>query len=414
MDRDFTPEQHRARRRSALAKSALLVGLIGVLGWTGHHFLSPSVKRSDLLVEVVERGPLEATVTASGTVVPRQQETVSSPAGAAVRAVLVSLGERVKRGTVILQLDTTASQLELHNLEEQLASSRATLRSEQLQLEDSLRQARSRRELKAIDLESREARVARLERLEGGGIVSKAELLEARLDVKRTRVEVSQIDDGLLSLRKRQKAELERLERENAILEAQRADQARRIEMSSVKAPIDGVVTAIVPQAGTAVAEGASLATIAAEASFSVEAAVSDFYAPLLKAGQGVHVRASTNTFGGRVSRILPTEDASRLMLFIELDDPAADNLYANLRVDADVVIERKPDVLQVRRGPAIEDGGGGQVYVIEGDRAVRKAVRFGLRGPQQIEVVGGLAAGDRIIVSDVQSWQGLSQIRIR
>ncbi len=414
MDRDLTPEQHRARRGSALAKAVLLVGFIGALGWTGHHFLSPSVKRSDLLIEVVERGPLEATVTASGTVVPRQQETVSSPVGAAVRAVLVSLGERVERGTVILQLDTTASQLELHNLEERLALSRATLRSEQLQLEDSLRQARSQRELKAIDLESREARVARLEQLKGGGIVSKAELLEARLDVKRTQVEVSQIADGLLSLRKRRRAELERLERESAILEAQRADQARRMEMSSVRAPIDGVVTAIVPKAGTVVAEGASLATIAAQASFSVEAAVSDFYAPQLKPGQGVRVRASTNTFGGHVSRILPTEDASRLMLFIELDDPAAANLYANLRVDADVVIERKPDVLHVRRGPAIEDGGGGQVYVIDGDRAVRKAVRFGLRGPQQIEVVGGLAAGDRIIVSDVQSWQGLSQIRIR
>ena len=197
MDRDLTPEQHRARRRSAVAKSVLLVGIIGALGWTGHRLLSPSVKRSDLLVEVVERGPLEATVTASGTVVPRQQETVSSPAGAAVRAVLVSLGERVKRNTVILQLDTTASQLELHNLEEQLASSRATLRSEQLQLEDSVRQARSQRVLKAIDLESREARVARFERLAGEGIVSKAELLEARLDVKRTRVEVGQIDQGV-------------------------------------------------------------------------------------------------------------------------------------------------------------------------------------------------------------------------
>jgi HlyD family secretion protein len=414
MDRDFTPEQHRVRRRSALAKSVLLLGLIGVLGWTGHRLLSPSVKRSDLLVEVVERGPLEATVTASGIVVPRQQEAVSSPAGAAVRAVLVSLGERVRSGTVILQLDTTASQLELHNLEEQLASSRATLRSEQLQLEDSMRQARGQRELKAIDLESREARVARLERLAGDGIVSKTELLEARLDVKRTRVEVGQIDDGLLSLRKRQEAELERLQRENAILEARRADQARRIEMSSVKAPIDGVVTAIVPKAGTVVAEGAALAIIAAEVAFGIEATVSDFYAPLLKPGQRVRVRASTKTFGGRVNRILPTDDASRLMLFIDLDDPAVDHLYANLRVDADVVIERKPNVLQVRRGPAIEDGGGGQVYVIDGDRAVRKAVRFGLRGAQQMEILGGLAAGDRIIVSDMQSWQGLSQIRIR
>jgi HlyD family secretion protein len=414
MDRELPPDHLRAQRRSVLAKALLLAGLLGAFGWAAHRFLSPSVKRSDLLIEVVERGPLEATVTASGIVVPRQQETVSSPVGAAVRSVLVSLGERVENGTVILQLDTTASQLELNNLEERLALSRATLRSEQLQLEDSLRETRSQHELKAIDLESRKARVARLERLAGGGIVSKAELLEARLDVKRTQVEVDQLADGLLSLRKRQRAELERLERESAILEAQRADQARRIEMSSVRAPIAGVVTAIVARAGTVVAEGASLATIAAEASFSVEAAVSDFYAPQLKPGQRARIRASTNTFGGHVSRILPTDDASRLMLFIGLDDPAAANLYANLRVDADVVIERKPDVLQVRRGPAIEGEGGRQVYVIDGDRAVRKPVRFGLRGPQQIEVVGGLAAGDRIIVSDVQSWQGLSQIRIR
>ena len=414
MDRDLTPEQHRARRAPTLAKAGLLVAFIGALGCAGQHFLSPSVARSDLLIEVVERGPLEATVTASGTVVPRQQETVSSPVGAAVRAVLVSLGERVERGTAIMQLDTTASQLELHNLEERLALGRAALRSEQLQLEDSVRQARSRRELKAIDLESREAKVARFEQLAGSGIVSKADLLEAQLDVKRTRVEVSQIDAEVLSLQSRQRAELERLEREHSILEAQRADQARRIAMSTVKSPIGGVVTTIVPKVGTVIAEGAALATVAAERSFAVEAALSDFYAPQLKPGQRVRVRASTNVFGGHVSRILPTDDASRLMLFIELDDPATPRLYANLRVEADVVIAQKPDVLRVRRGPAIDNGGTGQLFVLDGDRAVRKPVRFGLSGPQQIEVVGGLAAGDRVIVSDMPSWQGLSQIRIR
>jgi HlyD family secretion protein len=413
MDRELTPEQHRARRGSVLAKAGLLTALIGALGWTGQHFLSPAVDRSSLLVEVVERGPLEATVTASGTVVPRQQESVSSPVGAAVRAVLVSLGDRVERGTVIMQLDTIASELELHNLEERLALSRATLRSQQLQLEDSVRQARSRHELGTIDLESREAKVARLEQLGASGIVSKAEMLEARLDVKRTRVEVTQIEAELVSLQKRQRADLERLEREHSILEAQHADQARRIAMSSVQAPIGGIVTAIVPKAGMVIAEGASLATIAAQDSFSVEAAVSDFYAPQLKPGQRVRVRASTSEFGGHVGRILPTEDAARLLLFIELDDPAPPRLYANLRVEVDIVVARKADVLHVRRGPGVEVGGG-EVYVIDGDRAVRKPVRFGLSGSQQIEIVGGLAAGDRIIVSDMQSWQGLPQIRVR
>src|SRR5262249_42835655 len=145
-----------------------------------------------------------------------------------------------------------------------------------------------------------------------------------------------------------------------------------------------------------------------------VEAALSDFYAPQLKPGLSVRVRAATSQFAGHVSRILPTEDASRLMLFIELDDPTAPRLYANLRVEADRVVAQKADVPRVRGGPAIEGGGGGQVYVIDGNHAVRKAVHFGLSGSQQIEIVGGLAAGDRIIVSDMQSWKGLSQIRIR
>jgi len=180
MDRELSPEQHRARRGSVLAKAGILFALIGVIGWSGRHFLRPSVERSDLIVETVERGPLEATVTASGTVVPRQQETVPSPAAAAVRGVMVSLGDRVSRGTVIMQLDTTASQLELDNLEERLALSRATLRSQRLQLEDSAQQARSRRDLRAIDLESREAKVARFDQLARDGIVSKADLLEAQ------------------------------------------------------------------------------------------------------------------------------------------------------------------------------------------------------------------------------------------
>ena len=415
MDRNLTSEERGARRRAVFVKGGLLLLLLGALAWTGQRFLSPSVSRSNLLIEVVERGPLEATVTATGTVVPRQQQTVSSPVGAAVRAVLVSLGERVERGKVIMQLDTTASQLELHNIEERLGLSQATLRSQQLQLDDSIKVARSQRELRAIDLESRAAKLARLEPLAADGAVPKADLLEAQLDVKRTRVELSQMDAGLLSLQARRRAELERLERASAILEAQRADQARRIEMSAVKAPIDGVVTAITPKEGSVIAEGASLATIAAQDSFSVEAAVSEFYASQLAPGQRVRVRASANELGGHLRRILPAEDASRLMLFIELDEPATRKLYANLRVDADVVVAERPDVLQVRRGPGLEGSvASQQVYVIDGDHAVRKPVRFGLSGPQKVEILAGVHVGDQVIVSDMQSWQGLSPIRIR
>lgn len=415
VDRDLTPQEHRARHRAILVKGGLAVLLIAAAGWAGQRLLSPSVSRSDLIIEVVRRGSLEATVTATGTVVPRRQVTVSSPVAAAVRAVLVSLGEPVERGRVIVQLDTTSTELALHDTEERLALSQATLRSEQLQLEDSIRQARSQRELRAIDLESRQARVARLEHLLVVGAVADADVVEARLDVKRTQVELSQLDAEVTNLQARRRAELERLQREAAILEAQRADQAQRLEMSSVKAPIDGVVTAIALKAGAVVTEGAALATIAAQDSFSVEAAVSEFYAPQLQTGQRVHVRLAANELCGHLSRILPADDGSRLLLFIDLDDPAARGLYANLRVTADVVVAQRRDVLLLRRGPGLDGSiGSQQVYVISGERAVRRPVRFGLSGAQDIEIIAGVEVGDRVIVSDTQSWQGLPSIRIR
>jgi HlyD family secretion protein len=414
MDRTLTPSQRRARWWS-LGRNVLLAFVaLAVAGWAGARYLRPSLDRSNLRIETVERGPLEAAITASGIVVPREQQTVSSPVAAEVRAVAVSLGERVSHGQIMLQLDTTASKLELGNLEERLALNRAQVRSQELQLTDAIRQARSRRDLRAIDLESREARARRLEQLAADGIVSSAELLEARLDVKRTRVEIEQIDAEVVSLEARREAELERLELEHSILESQHADQARRVELSQVRAPLDGVVTALVQDEGAVVAAGAPLATVASQESFGIEAAVSDFYGPQLTAGQRVRVRASTNELDGRLRRILPEADGGRLRLFVDLNDPATPTLHSNLRVEVDLITAEKPDTLSVRRGPALDRGGTAHVYVVDGGLAIRKPVRLGMAGAQRVEIVDGLTAGDEIIVSDLQAYENLTEIRIR
>ena len=413
MDRDLTPSQRRARWWSLAGRALLGALALGVVGWAGARYLRPSLDLADLRIETVERGPLEASISAQGIVIPRERQTVSSPVAAEIRAVAVSLGEHVAQGQVIMQLDTTASKLALAKLDEQLALNRAQARSQALQLADAIRQARSRGELRAIDLESREAKAERLEQLAQSGIVSGAELDEARLDVKRTRVEIEQIDAEIASLEARRDAELERLDLDHSILARQRAEQARLVELSSVRAPLAGVVTELVQDLGTVVAVGTPLATVAAQSSFGIEAAVADFYAPQLEIGQRVRVRASTNELAGHLGRILPAADSSRIMLFIELDDPSTTKLHSNLRVDVDLITAEKPDTLSIRRGPALEGSPASHVYVVEGGRAVRKEVRFGLSSAQRIEVLDGLKAGARVIVSDLRAYEHLTEIRI-
>jgi HlyD family secretion protein len=414
MDRDLTPEQHRKRRLAFAAKSLFALGVLAALAWSAQHFLRPSLDRADLRTATVERGPLEATVTATGTIVPRTEQTLSSPVSAEILTVPVSLGERVTQGQVIMELDTRASKLALSNLEEQLALKRAEIRSQDLQRADAIRQAKAKRELLAIDLESRQVRLDRLQQLSESGSVSESDLLEAGLDVKRTKVEIDQTDAEIVSLEERRDADHERLELDYSILDKQRADQARRVAMSTVTASIDGIVTSLVHDAGSVVAENQALATIASEDSFSVEAAVSDFYGPQLRPGQRARIRSSTTEFEGTLNRILPTAESSSLDLFIELDDPAAPAFHTNLRVDVEIVTAEKPDVLKVRRGPALEGAGIEQLFVVDGDRAVRTPVRLGISARREIEIVDGLAVGDEIVISDTSAVEQLAEVRIK
>jgi HlyD family secretion protein len=414
VDHNLSAHQRRTPWIRAGFKALLAAGILGALGWSGHRYLRPSIDLADVRTAVVERGALEATITATGTIVPSSEQIVPSPVAAAVRAIHVAPGEAASRGQIIMELDTTASALALSNLDEQLALKRVELRSVDLQRSDAIRQARSRRELLRIDLESREVALGRLVKLGETGIVSASELLEAELNLKRTRVEIEQIDAEIVSVEERREADLERLELDLSILDKQRADQARRVAMSTVKAPRDGMIIDLVRDEGAVVGEGQALVTIAAADSFRVEAGVSDFYGPELKIGQRVRVSSSTSEFGGRLSRILPTADSARLDLFIELDDPSAPAFHMNLRVDIEIVTAEKPDVLKVRRGPALESAGKTELFVVEGGFAVRSPVQLGMSGRQVIEIVDGLEAGDRVIVSDTSAYEGLAEIRIR
>src|SRR5690606_39237075 len=111
MDRDLSSSQRRAPWLKAGFKVLLAAGILGALGWSGRHYLRPSLDLADVRVAVVERGPIEATITATGTIVPSSEQIVPSPAAAAVHSIHVSLGETVHRGQLIMALDTTAAAL---------------------------------------------------------------------------------------------------------------------------------------------------------------------------------------------------------------------------------------------------------------------------------------------------------------
>jgi HlyD family secretion protein len=82
--------------------------------------------------------------------------------------------------------------------------------------------------------------------------------------------------------------------------------------------------------------------------------------------------------------------------------------------VDVLVIVGRKDDALRLKRGPFANGEGQQQVFVVQGDRAVRTPVRLGLSSFDQFEVVSGLQEGDEAVISDMSAYQHVKQVALR
>jgi HlyD family secretion protein len=71
---------------------------------------------------------------------------------------------------------------------------------------------------------------------------------------------------------------------------------------------------------------------------------------------------------------------------------------------------------LVTANGPFFEETGGSWVFVLppSGNVAQRRSVRFGRRNPEQIEVLSGLAEGERIISSGYEQLRKFDRIEIQ
>src|SRR2546422_8418824 len=101
MDRPLAPEFQKRQRRTrvALAGTALSVTAVLFVGLPG--LLRPSVSRNRIRTARVEAGPVEASITASGTVQPQREAVLSSPVDAPGVRILQQPRDRVRKGEAV-------------------------------------------------------------------------------------------------------------------------------------------------------------------------------------------------------------------------------------------------------------------------------------------------------------------------
>ena len=417
MDREISSsyKQGQLRRRVGLTLGSLVFLLaIGILlpGW-----LRPGVARERIRLGKVDRGTVEGVVEASGQVIPAFEAVLSSPVEARVDKILKRPGDLVKAGDEILALDTSASQVEVGRLGDQLRKKENEQLQVRLALEQSLRQLEGRLASQQLDLEALLYRAEQNRKLRAEGLVSEQVLRASEVEAKKAQIELTQLEAAAQSERGTTAARLEGLELDLATLRRDQGEARRQLELATTRSATAGVLTWVVPQEGATVRKGEVIARIADLASFRVAAKVSDIHSAKLMAGMPVRVRLDGQTLSGRLAQVFPTIENGSVKFEVELDEPRHAGLRNNLTVDVLVLTAARQDVLRAPKGPYLQGGAAEPVFVVDRNdpsRALRRQVRLGLAGYDRYEVLDGLAEGDEVIVSDMRDYIHLSRLDLK
>jgi HlyD family secretion protein len=374
----------------------------------------PGVRRGEIRTARVERGAVEATISATGTVVPAYEHVITSPIESRVTRILLKPGDALEEGRPILQLDTQETSAALEKLDDQISLKE---NEREQALLDHARQKtalRTRREIKALELQSREYEAARCRKHFDEGLFSQDEVRQAETEAERVRIELRQIDESLANLEGTLERDLQGLELELAILRKDRAETGRRLELATAASDHPGVLTWVLPSEGMAVRRGDELARVADLSAFRVEATVSDVHASRILPGLPVLVQSADLRLEGTVSAVRPMVENGVITLDVALAERSHPGLRQNLRVDVRIVVERVEDCLRIPRGPYMTPDGTRAVFAIRGDRALRTPVRFGITNIDFYQILEGLEEGDEVIVSDMSDHMHVTEVKLQ
>ena len=413
VDRPLPPEVERQQRFRRVLKIAVPLLVVAVVLAALPGWIRPTVARTRLRTAPVTAGPVEAVITAAGTVVPEVERVLSSPLDARVLRILKRPGANLKQGDPVVELDISESVLALDKVVKDLKIKENQQAQARLTLEKSLVDLDGRLEVKNLELQSAQARLEADQQLFKEGLFSRESLRRSELAVKQAQIELTQLRQERVNAEKTAGVQAQGLALEQGSLDKEAAQARRLLDLSTTKSDRDGVLTWVLSQEGALVRRGDVIARIADLSSFRIAATVSDVHAGRLRTGMPVIVRLNDADLPGTVSDVFPTVENGVLQFSVTLAQPSHAGLRPSLRADVLVITERKPRTLRVKRGP-FADNDARQAFVVRGDRAVRVPIQIGLHGADDVEIAAGVVEGDEIIVSDMKDYMHLSEVRIK
>lgn len=413
MDRDLPAGTVKRRRFRMAAAIVAVCGVLVVAAWGLNALISPTLKRSKLQTATAEIGRIEATVSATGLVVPEFEQVITSPVVSTIERAFCHSGDTVTIGQRVLELDLQALTLSRQKLQDELDLQKARKQQLTLQLERRTIDLQAEYDIKELHTKFVQSQYDRVKHLHDLGGATGEDLNRAALDVEISKREFQLLGKQITNQQAALQTELNAVDLQVRIQQSELSEKNRLMRLADARSRSNGVITWINDNIGTPVAPGQEIAKIADLRSFRIIATVSGIHADKLQVGGRANVRLGERTLTGKVAVVEPSVENGVMTFIVQLDDKGDPALRPNLRADVYVVTSGKDNVIRVKNGPFHTGAIDQKVFVVENSEAVARDIGTGLANYDWVELKGDIAPGDQVIISSMREYQHMNRVAI-
>ena len=408
------------KHRKTITRIIICVVFLAVVGAVSIYIsklepAAPVVDRANIWIDTVKQGSMSRAVRGMGKLVPEEIRLIASTVDGTVERRVLEPGAKITQNTVIIELSNPQLERDVSTAEWDLKAAESGFANFQLGLRrDKLTRAA---EMARIESEYEQAQGNHELNLE----LFKDGLIQER-EIRRDRMNVEQLLNRI-ELEKQQTAIHEesveaqlferriQVDRSRAMYELKK-DQLAQLNLTT---GVEGILQELSVEVGQRIGIGASVARVVNPNLLKAELSISETQAKDIQVDQSVLVDTRNGIITGVVSRIDPAVKGGSVTIDVRFTEELPAGVRPDLSVDGTIILETLEDVVYMGMPANAQANSQVSLFRISGDdkTAHRVNVQLGSSSVNNVEIQDGLKPGDRVIMSDMSTHQGIDSIRL-
>lgn len=376
--------------------------------------IAPNIKTA-----IVQRGDLVVKVTETGRVEPKTTVEIKSKVGGEIVRLPVKEGDGVKKGDLLVEMDTTDLRSRLNQAKADLEAVKAKL-SALLAGERPQEIARARESLKQTEIRLSDAslKLDRQKELFSQGFISKQEVDTAQKEYELAQSSCNAASQQLsLVLEGAREQDIASARATVLRAEAGHEQALQDLKDAKIYAPLAGTIIEKNVEEGEVITSGmtntggGTLILIIADLSkMMVKTDINEVDIAKIKTGQAVEITLDAireKTYHGRVTDIASSGKIEGNIVTYEVTIEILDadkRLKPAMTADVDIIAAERKDVLYAPLEAIIEKGRRKEVFVIKDGKFTPRQIKTGLQDETSVEIIEGLTKGEEVKLNSLTS----------